>query len=276
MWLFPCDRVWCDFVELWNSCLLNTASCCAVQQCVDVYLSQLSAFLMLTCSLPSSLSLFSPFFGPPLPPPPPPQFQKPNEFSPPFRFGTVPNGSTERNIRNNYRDMHSYMTSFHQKNVDEALYSLKTGWGRLERTGWEDLGGPRGVVREKWRRCLLMQQTLEMMKAWGDGVRVSFFGQCGWAGSGAAYVLLPLPLLRIAPEPGVDVKANKESWLRTLTNLFFSSPNVSINLYGGSDSGQQQSSSDDSWSLELNDHRALKRPEASFDGDLSPSWWLSI
>lgn len=58
---------------------------------------------------------------------PSPQFQKPNEFSPPFRFGTVPNGSTERNIRNNYRDMHTYMTSFHQKNVEEALYSLKTG-----------------------------------------------------------------------------------------------------------------------------------------------------
>uniref|UniRef100_A0AAV2LHB6 Glutamate receptor n=1 Tax=Knipowitschia caucasica TaxID=637954 RepID=A0AAV2LHB6_KNICA len=55
------------------------------------------------------------------------KFQKPNEFSPPFRFGTVPNGSTERNIRNNYRDMHAYMTSFHQKNVDEALYSLKSG-----------------------------------------------------------------------------------------------------------------------------------------------------
>uniref|UniRef100_A0A7N6AA69 Glutamate receptor n=1 Tax=Anabas testudineus TaxID=64144 RepID=A0A7N6AA69_ANATE len=55
------------------------------------------------------------------------KFQNPNEFSPPFRFGTVPNGSTERNIRNNYRDMHTYMTSFHQKNVDEALYSLKTG-----------------------------------------------------------------------------------------------------------------------------------------------------
>uniref|UniRef100_H3CJH4 Glutamate receptor n=1 Tax=Tetraodon nigroviridis TaxID=99883 RepID=H3CJH4_TETNG len=55
------------------------------------------------------------------------KFQKPNEFSPPFRFGTVPNGSTERNIRNNYRDMHTYMTSFHQKNVEEALYSLKTG-----------------------------------------------------------------------------------------------------------------------------------------------------
>ncbi|XP_047659423.1 glutamate receptor, ionotropic, N-methyl D-aspartate 2B, genome duplicate b isoform X3 [Tachysurus fulvidraco] len=55
------------------------------------------------------------------------KFQRPNDFSPPFRFGTVPNGSTERNIRNNYKEMHSYMTSFHQKNVDEALHSLKSG-----------------------------------------------------------------------------------------------------------------------------------------------------
>lgn len=55
------------------------------------------------------------------------QFQRPNDFSPPFRFGTVPNGSTERNIRNNYKEMHSYMVKFHQRNVDEALYSLKTG-----------------------------------------------------------------------------------------------------------------------------------------------------
>lgn len=82
---------------------------------------RLSAFSMLT-STPLSFSLCGFFSGKP-----PPQFQKPNEFSPPFRFGTVPNGSTERNIRNNYRDMHTYMTSFHQKNVDEALYSLKTG-----------------------------------------------------------------------------------------------------------------------------------------------------
>uniref|UniRef100_A0AAY4D3A1 Glutamate receptor n=1 Tax=Denticeps clupeoides TaxID=299321 RepID=A0AAY4D3A1_9TELE len=55
------------------------------------------------------------------------KFQRPNDFSPPFRFGTVPNGSTERNIRNNYKEMHSYMVKFHQKNVDEALQSLKTG-----------------------------------------------------------------------------------------------------------------------------------------------------
>nr|XP_023685690.1 glutamate receptor ionotropic, NMDA 2B-like isoform X2 [Paramormyrops kingsleyae] len=55
------------------------------------------------------------------------KFQRPNDYAPPFRFGTVPNGSTERNIRNNYKEMHTYMVKFHQKNVDEALYSLKTG-----------------------------------------------------------------------------------------------------------------------------------------------------
>ncbi|XP_051648353.1 glutamate receptor ionotropic, NMDA 2A isoform X3 [Manacus candei] len=55
------------------------------------------------------------------------KFQRPHDYSPPFRFGTVPNGSTERNIRNNYPDMHLYMTKFNQKGVEDALVSLKTG-----------------------------------------------------------------------------------------------------------------------------------------------------
>ncbi|XP_032869139.1 glutamate receptor ionotropic, NMDA 2B [Amblyraja radiata] len=55
------------------------------------------------------------------------KFQRPNDFSPPFRFGTVPNGSTERNIRNNYLEMHSYMTKYNQKSVLDALVSLKSG-----------------------------------------------------------------------------------------------------------------------------------------------------
>ncbi|KAM5149024.1 glutamate receptor ionotropic, NMDA 2B [Mantella aurantiaca] len=55
------------------------------------------------------------------------KFQRPNDFSPAFRFGTVPNGSTERNIRNNYLEMHTYMVKFNQKSVQDALLSLKTG-----------------------------------------------------------------------------------------------------------------------------------------------------
>ncbi|XP_037109502.1 glutamate receptor ionotropic, NMDA 2A isoform X1 [Syngnathus acus] len=55
------------------------------------------------------------------------KFQSPYSYSPPFRFGTVPNGSTERNIRKNYPDMHQYMTKYHQTKVQDALVSLKTG-----------------------------------------------------------------------------------------------------------------------------------------------------
>ncbi|KAK2820612.1 hypothetical protein Q5P01_023571 [Channa striata] len=55
------------------------------------------------------------------------KFQKPQEHYPPFRFGTVPNGSTERNIRSNYPDMHTHMMKYNQKSVEDALESLKTG-----------------------------------------------------------------------------------------------------------------------------------------------------
>nr|XP_033791111.1 glutamate receptor ionotropic, NMDA 2B isoform X1 [Geotrypetes seraphini]XP_033791112.1 glutamate receptor ionotropic, NMDA 2B isoform X1 [Geotrypetes seraphini]XP_033791113.1 glutamate receptor ionotropic, NMDA 2B isoform X1 [Geotrypetes seraphini] len=55
------------------------------------------------------------------------KFQKATDFSPAFRFGTVPNGSTERNIRNNYPDMSNYMVKFNQRSVQDALHSLKTG-----------------------------------------------------------------------------------------------------------------------------------------------------
>ncbi|XP_075415561.1 glutamate receptor ionotropic, NMDA 2C isoform X2 [Tenrec ecaudatus] len=55
------------------------------------------------------------------------KFQRPQDQYPPFRFGTVPNGSTERNIRSNYRDMHTHMVRFNQRSVEDALTSLKMG-----------------------------------------------------------------------------------------------------------------------------------------------------
>uniref|UniRef100_A0A3B3S4T1 Glutamate receptor n=1 Tax=Paramormyrops kingsleyae TaxID=1676925 RepID=A0A3B3S4T1_9TELE len=55
------------------------------------------------------------------------KFQKPQEHYPPFRFGTVPNGSTERNIRSNYPDMHTHMVKYNQRGVEDALNSLKSG-----------------------------------------------------------------------------------------------------------------------------------------------------
>eukprot|EP00063_Salmo_salar_P065504 XP_014040339.1 PREDICTED: glutamate receptor ionotropic, NMDA 2A-like [Salmo salar] len=56
------------------------------------------------------------------------KFQNPYAYSPPFRFGTVPNGSTERNIRKNYPDMHEYLVKYHQGGVQDALVSLKAGY----------------------------------------------------------------------------------------------------------------------------------------------------
>ncbi|TKS88811.1 Glutamate receptor ionotropic, NMDA 2D [Collichthys lucidus] len=57
-------------------------------------------------------------------------FQHPTEQYPPLRFGTVPNGSTEENIRSNYPDMHQYMIRNNQKGVEEAIDNLKTGTNR--------------------------------------------------------------------------------------------------------------------------------------------------
>ncbi|XP_068603595.1 glutamate receptor ionotropic, NMDA 2D [Brachionichthys hirsutus] len=55
------------------------------------------------------------------------KFQHPTEQYPPLRFGTVPNGSTEENIRSNYPSMHQYMIRNNQKGVEEAIENLKTG-----------------------------------------------------------------------------------------------------------------------------------------------------
>uniref|UniRef100_A0A674F3I4 Glutamate receptor n=1 Tax=Salmo trutta TaxID=8032 RepID=A0A674F3I4_SALTR len=55
------------------------------------------------------------------------KFQQPTEQYPPLRFGTVPNGSTEENIRSNYANMHNFMIRNNQKGVEEAIDNLKTG-----------------------------------------------------------------------------------------------------------------------------------------------------
>ncbi|KAK7886322.1 hypothetical protein WMY93_025943 [Mugilogobius chulae] len=55
------------------------------------------------------------------------KFQHPEEQYPPLKFGTVPNGSTEKNIRSNYPDMHQYMGKYNQRGVEDAIVNLKTG-----------------------------------------------------------------------------------------------------------------------------------------------------
>lgn len=67
--------------------------------------------------------------------PPSVQFQRPQEQYPPLKFGTVPNGSTEKNIRSNYPDMHSYMVRYNQPRVEEALTQLKAGSAQTRAMG---------------------------------------------------------------------------------------------------------------------------------------------
>ncbi|XP_051992431.1 glutamate receptor ionotropic, NMDA 2D-like [Xyrauchen texanus] len=55
------------------------------------------------------------------------KFQQPTEQYPPLHFGTVPNGSTEENIRSNYPNMHQFMVRNNQRGVEEAIENLKTG-----------------------------------------------------------------------------------------------------------------------------------------------------
>lgn len=43
----------------------------------------------------------------------------------------MPNGSTEKNIRSNYPDMHSYMVRYNQPRVEEALTQLKAGSAQM-------------------------------------------------------------------------------------------------------------------------------------------------
>ncbi|KAM3173616.1 hypothetical protein ACTXT7_012160 [Hymenolepis weldensis] len=45
---------------------------------------------------------------------------------PPFRFATIPSGTTEENIKINFPEMAAYMRAFNRTTVVEGLKSLKS------------------------------------------------------------------------------------------------------------------------------------------------------
>lgn len=53
------------------------------------------------------------------------QLTKPESAKPPFRFGTVPRGSTETNIRKNDLNMYYYMKQYSRKNVTLGVQAVK-------------------------------------------------------------------------------------------------------------------------------------------------------
>ncbi|XP_041364332.1 glutamate receptor ionotropic, NMDA 2B-like [Gigantopelta aegis] len=54
------------------------------------------------------------------------RLQNPQSMKPAFRFGTVPEGSTEANIKRNNVDMHRYMKSFTQPSPEEGIKRIKS------------------------------------------------------------------------------------------------------------------------------------------------------
>ncbi|XP_062614657.1 glutamate receptor ionotropic, NMDA 2B-like isoform X1 [Saccostrea cucullata] len=48
-------------------------------------------------------------------------------MNPPFKFATIPNGSTEENLRKNHYNMYKYMQRYNRATVDDAVKALKQG-----------------------------------------------------------------------------------------------------------------------------------------------------
>lgn len=53
------------------------------------------------------------------------RLMNPHALKPPFRFATIPNGSTETNLKKNYPSMYSYMSQFNRRDVTEGILALK-------------------------------------------------------------------------------------------------------------------------------------------------------
>ncbi|XP_048763861.2 glutamate receptor ionotropic, NMDA 2B-like [Ostrea edulis] len=55
------------------------------------------------------------------------RLSNPYSMKPPFKFATIPNGSTEENLRKNHYNMFKYMQRYNRPTVDNALRALKQG-----------------------------------------------------------------------------------------------------------------------------------------------------
>uniref|UniRef100_A0A2C9JY17 Ionotropic glutamate receptor C-terminal domain-containing protein n=1 Tax=Biomphalaria glabrata TaxID=6526 RepID=A0A2C9JY17_BIOGL len=55
------------------------------------------------------------------------RLQNPYTMNPPFKYATIPNGSTEANIRTNHIDMYNYMKAYNLPDVESGITALKQG-----------------------------------------------------------------------------------------------------------------------------------------------------
>ncbi|KAK7112852.1 hypothetical protein V1264_012236 [Littorina saxatilis] len=55
------------------------------------------------------------------------RLQNPTHMKPPFKYATIPEGSTETNIRNNHPTMYTYMKPYNKPSVGLGIEAVKTG-----------------------------------------------------------------------------------------------------------------------------------------------------
>ncbi|XP_059165876.1 glutamate receptor ionotropic, NMDA 2B-like [Physella acuta] len=55
------------------------------------------------------------------------RLQNPYTMNPPFKYATIPNGSTEANIRSNHIDMYNYMKTYNLPDIKAGITALKQG-----------------------------------------------------------------------------------------------------------------------------------------------------
>jgi len=56
------------------------------------------------------------------------QLTNPQRHKPPFKFATIPHGSTDTNIQKNYPDMYQWMKPFNKSDVKAGVNAVKNGF----------------------------------------------------------------------------------------------------------------------------------------------------
>jgi len=57
----------------------------------------------------------------------PTQLKHPTRIAPPFKFGTVPYGSTETNLMTHYPNIYAYMRKYSRANAIDGVKAVKDG-----------------------------------------------------------------------------------------------------------------------------------------------------
>ena len=96
----------------------------------------------------------------------------PHAHKPPFKFATVPHGSTETNLRNNYPDMWTYMKPYNRSNVVDGVAAVKGGSVHTQTTSISHVVNPGLLFRNNQNS--LIDAVFTQKLGLGDHLRSSY------------------------------------------------------------------------------------------------------